>query len=201
MLNLTPPLPPPARLCRPVNPHSDAHARFGSHARRWDMIVAADVVYRRELHRPLLATLLACAGEGTEVMFGHVKRWKVRAGGELRISGGLRVAHPGREAKSCLADLSQRLLFPQYNPRIAAQHEGAFWKAFARSFEKPTEVLVQPAAPGQRRPAKVLMSRRVKATAAAAAAGAEEQQQRQQDPAAAAKKAAVAAAAPAGSVE
>lgn len=51
-----------------------------------------------------------------------------------------------------------------------SQHEGGFWKAFARDFERPNEALVQPPAPGQRRPAKVLTSRRLKSNNAAAAA-------------------------------
>ena len=52
---------------------ADALARFGTAAlgpAAWDHIICADVVYRRELFSPLLATLRACAGPNTQLVFG-----------------------------------------------------------------------------------------------------------------------------------
>jgi hypothetical protein len=41
----------------------------------WDVLLAADVVYRRELFAPLLATLRALAGPDTVLVLAHLKRW------------------------------------------------------------------------------------------------------------------------------
>ncbi|CAL8460637.1 g167 [Coccomyxa elongata] len=42
-----------------------------------DMIVAADVVYRRELFQPLLHAMKSLGGSpGTRILLSHVRRWK-----------------------------------------------------------------------------------------------------------------------------
>ena len=41
----------------------------------YDVLLAADVVYRRELFAPLLATLRALASPRTALLLAHLKRW------------------------------------------------------------------------------------------------------------------------------
>lgn len=41
-----------------------------------DFIVAADVIYRRELMEPLLSCLLQLMGPSTELWLAHVRRWR-----------------------------------------------------------------------------------------------------------------------------
>ena len=144
-------------------PWGDASAleAFGAHARRWDYILCADVVYRRELFQPLLKTLTACAGPGTVVVFGHVKRWKVRASCILRMvyvpshNPSRNEGHPGNR-------LSLHIMPAQHvaAPLCRSQHESAFWKELGRTFEKPREAYVHPLGPGEKRPARVLLTKR-----------------------------------------
>jgi hypothetical protein len=44
-------------------------------AGEWGVLLAADVVYRRELFAPLAATLRALAGPRTVLVLAHLKRW------------------------------------------------------------------------------------------------------------------------------
>jgi len=41
----------------------------------FDVLLAADVVYRRELFAPLLATLRSLAAPNTALLLAHLKRW------------------------------------------------------------------------------------------------------------------------------
>ena len=43
--------------------------------RGWDVLLCADVVYRRDLFSPLCASLQALAGPGTVLLMAHLKRW------------------------------------------------------------------------------------------------------------------------------
>lgn len=61
---------------------------------RWDVLVAADVVYRRALFMPLVSSVRALAGPGTHVLIAGLKRWRwesefwrelVRAGFAQRV--------------------------------------------------------------------------------------------------------------------
>lgn len=45
-------------------------------AEKWDMLLCCDVVYRKELFSPLVATLRALAGPDTSILISHLKRWK-----------------------------------------------------------------------------------------------------------------------------
>ncbi|KAK9819756.1 hypothetical protein WJX72_002004 [[Myrmecia] bisecta] len=41
-----------------------------------DLVVAADVIYHRELFEPLLSTLKSLGNLGTQILLAHVRRWK-----------------------------------------------------------------------------------------------------------------------------
>jgi hypothetical protein len=68
----------------------------------WDVLLAADVVYRRELFAPLLATLRALAGPETVLVLAHLKRW-----GSERIFWRELMRHwtPRQEALVCASGL------------------------------------------------------------------------------------------------